>query len=257
MKSWIGLWKKELRLMKPIFISGLLLIALVLSLAIIVPLVRGTDPLQASALLLGAGVLSQFAYIPVFFIISFYRENRHLELWLHTPQSIMKLLSAKIASAVLYGAVTLLVNGILFLTFFLFAAERQVIFPSVGELLTACLLGVLTILFFSLMIGMFVVLFYSLYLLIKPYVGNWPAVLIVFVLVGAGSWIYTEFSNSAVYETLTAWGEVSVQFQTGVLAQITAQAPYSFYAGTFVYGLFEAFLVLVIASFLLEKRVEV
>lgn len=257
MKSWIGLWKKEMRLMKPIFLAGLLLIALVLSLAIIVPLVRGTDPLNASALLLGAGVLSQFSYIPVFFIISFYRENRHLELWLHTPQSIMKLLSAKIASAVTYGAVTLLVNGILFLTFFLLAVEERVALPSVGELLTACLLGALTILFFSLMIGMFVVLFYSLYLLIKPYVGNWPAVLIVFVLVGAGSWIYTEFSNSAVHETLTAWGEVSVQFQTGVLAQITAQAPYSFYAGTFVYGLFEALLVLVIASFLLEKRVEV
>ncbi|RKD73381.1 hypothetical protein ATL39_1674 [Sinobaca qinghaiensis] len=257
MKSWIGLWKKEMRLMKPIFTAGLLLIALVLSITLIVPLVRGTDPINASAILLGAGIFTQFAYIPVFFIISFYRENRHLEVWLHTPQSILKLLSAKIASALACGAVTLLVNGVLFLIFFGLAVPEQVRFPSIGELLTASLLGALTILFFSLMIGMFVILFFSLYLVIKPYAGKWFSILIVFVLVIGGSWIYTKFSNSGVYETLTMWGEISVNFQTGVLGQIAAQAPYSFYTGTFVYGIVEALIVLVIASFLLEKRVEV
>ncbi|SDH74445.1 hypothetical protein SAMN05192534_110105 [Alteribacillus persepolensis] len=254
MNSWSALIKKEFKLTKDIFFVGIALIFLVWGGTFLIE--QAADASQGVMLAgMTAGVFMHFLYVPVYLFISMQKEMSTLPLWLHNPQPMYRLVSAKVASGVLCMIVSLLVNGVIVL-FLIGTTAPLVEWPSVWETTLFSGIGGTMLITYSLYLSLYILLFFAIYLVIRNIFNKWTWLVMVVLFLGV-NWIIGKVSDSSIYAFLTQWGEFTITFQTGVLSQMGDMFPAHFYAGTAVFHVVVMVLVFTISTLLIDRKAEV
>ncbi|RSL33051.1 hypothetical protein D7Z54_12120 [Salibacterium salarium] len=256
MKSWLALLKKEFLLTRTIFLFGIGLIFVVLGISYAMQegyLAPATDRVMLIGMT--AGILMHFIYLPVYMIISMQKELGTLHLWLHSPQPMYRLISAKMISGVVYMIGSLLLNGaiVLAIVFNLLSAED---IPKIMESMEFVGLAGSFIVVQSFYLGLFVLLFISLYLVLRKIFRGWSW-LIVIALFVAFSWMSDKIMAMTWYEALTQWGEITIHFQTGILKPLSDMFSHQLYFGDLLFHFIIMVVIFVISTVLIDRKVEV
>ncbi|MFP7495094.1 hypothetical protein SFC66_15060 [Terribacillus saccharophilus] len=262
MKAWLALVKKEFRVGMPIFL--LTMILFIIGTAAMAALGYKVNhigqPIGIFGLVWGAG-LSFFLAIYMLFSLSIERKRMHL--WLHNPMHASGLLLAKLLTGTVYLLVSLLAasfaayfGGLEFIGFTISEAS----WLKIGIILF------IHVVLFSLDFVVYVILAYVLFLLMERYMHAFLSGIIVFF----GFWIFNGlyfglFQMSKFYETISYWGKIDLESVASGLnfeASITEMAIYfqqdvPIYAGMYVLETVVVILLFFIASWLLDKKVEV
>ncbi|MDQ0300054.1 hypothetical protein J2S78_002501 [Salibacterium salarium] len=256
MKSWLALLKKEFLLTRTIFLFGIGLIFAVLGISYAmqegygppVTIYGMTDRVMLYSMT--AGILMHFIYLPVYMIISMQKELKTFHLWLHSPQPMYRLISAKMISGVVYMIGSLLLNGaiVLAIAYNLMPSEN---IPGYMETIEFVGLAGSFIVAQSFYAGLFVLLFISLYLTLRDILRGWSW-LIVIALFVVFIWISDDLMAAG-----WQWAEISINFETGILRPISEMFLYQFYVGNVLFHFIIMVVIFVISAVLIDRKVEV
>jgi hypothetical protein len=261
MGTWAGLLKKELRLgligfLVPLFLT-------VFSLGAGGYVAWKFD--QPGFLLVAAmtAIIGHTFYMPWYLAFSINAELGKMHLWLHNPNSGYTLLLAKYVSGLVTMAVSLFIPSVL-----VFWSRRTILDQFSYSLITEDNLFVfgletlVLVVAISIYLAVWGVFLWTISRLLVPYVGKLRWVVMI-VLVIAGLWLMNQWESSALFEALTQWGAVEVDFARmmfsidGLGFTWETRKGELLYLGSYVYYLAITVLVFFFSGWLLDRKIEV
>jgi hypothetical protein len=261
MKAWLALVKKEFRIGLPI-----LLLAIVLFLVGLVIVTVATyrfgyawDAVGIIGLAWGGG---HFFFMAIYMLYSLGVERKRLHLWLHNPMHASGLLAAKLVTGTIYMIISLLIISIA-----AYVGGLHFVPFSDGTWFRIGMIAFLHVISFSIDFSVYVILAYIIFLLLERYMPAFLSGVSVFI----GWWVFAYLyfgllADSKFYYAITEWGKIdlgfvanSLQFDMDVRqAIVNFQGEDTFiYAGNYVIELITILIIYFIASWLLDKKVEV
>lgn len=257
--AWVGLLKKEFRLGKPGALVALLLVLTGLSIGGLISL-----KIQHSSVMLviaAALLIGHIFYLPVYLFMSMQGEREKMHLWLHSLHSGRNLLLAKLLNGLIAMFVTLLIPAIVVVSVGSNLIEQFML--SSHPMMDALRLVSYTsihIAALSLYLTIWGVFLWVLYRTLVPYFGkiSWLLLLVLFF---AGSWLLGKWEATALYDRLTKWGAVQIEFDSFLVnlsnMNIDIGNTTVMHVGNFVYYAIISILLLLISGWLLDRKVEV
>lgn len=260
MTAFQGLWKKEWKLS---WLFHTLLISLGVLITAVVYLwlkAKGQEPFISIPLVI---ILTlHIFYLAGYLLFSLNKEGSNLHIWLHSPQSIHKMLGAKFLNGALFMVVSMIIFSALLLFLFFSSGELSFIF---SDLVKGALIANGYIFYQAVVLGVFVLLLWSVYRLVNQYTGKWGLLLVLILAIGLmlmESWIL----DSGLMMTFNSWTEVKVDpsqlfpsiydfFNTNYNVNELETVPFS-YGENIVNILFSVFYYFV-AAYILDRKVEV
>ncbi len=262
MSSWISLVKKEFLLTRAIFIAAIVFIFVVWGFSYVLDYLRigeANVEINESAfagpmmlILMTGGVFMHVFYMPIYIIISMQKELNTFHLWLHTPQPMIKLLSAKLMSGLLCMVISLFINGTIALSLVILHIPEEFM-PSFWN--TVSFIGLFggALIGSSVYFGLYVLLYVAIYLLLRGKIGKWtwPVIIGLFMLM---NWIFSIVEKMNWHQALMEWGTITINIEAEMLAPIF---PMDISAGFLLVHLLFALVLFAIATFLIDRKAEV
>ncbi|MEC1177396.1 hypothetical protein P9B03_02770 [Metasolibacillus meyeri] len=206
MKSFVALLQKEWVLMRGnvlfLFISSLLAVfVLPYILSKNMEINMTTD--EWTFLFLFYSILVGILFAPVQLFKSMQTEIKRKEVWLHSPQSIYKLLAAK----VLFNLCTFLMFTFVILSsVFLLVVSQE---WSIIKIVVASTVMTISLTCLQLLILIYMQVIYVCYLQLNYYIGKFA--IIVAPLALLAGYLLTKFEESVLYRTLFQHGYISLE----------------------------------------------
>ncbi|GGD05673.1 hypothetical protein [Pontibacillus salipaludis] len=260
MTAFQGLWKKEWKL-------SWVFHTIVISLGMLVTAIiywwlrgKGQEPFITIPLIIILAL--HIFYMAGYLLFSLNKEGAKLHIWLHSPQSIHKLLGAKFLNGALFMVGSMIIFTTLLILLFFSAEELSSIF---ADLLKGALLANGLIFYQAILVGVFVLLLWSVYRLINQYTGKWGLLLILALAIGlmiVESWIL----DSGFMVTLYSSMEINVDLRELFPSiynfvndnyNVTEMDEIPFSYGEFVVNILFSTLYYFIAAYILDRKVEV
>jgi hypothetical protein len=209
MNPWIGLLKKEWRISKLWIITTVGIVIAVNIVAYLLAL-KYDEPVAMFFPSLIVTCLHAF-YMLIFMTLSLQTETKRLHLWLHTPQPVFRLVSAKLLLAFGSLLVSLFVSAL-----FTYIASLEIKARYFNEemwnhelFIQSGVLAVLSIVLLSIHMAVWGLFYWVIYRICKqmfPKLSGLIVALIYFLL----GWLFLLFMKTNVYEWLTGWGKVAM-----------------------------------------------
>ncbi|MCF6136281.1 hypothetical protein [Pseudalkalibacillus berkeleyi] len=266
MNAWLSLTKKELRLGLPAFMIPVIAYIIIIGIASYFGY-RAGYPWEAvvGVSITATGMLMFYLIYYLFFSMN--AERKKLHLWLHNPLPAYSLLLAKVVSGLVFMAITLLITGSLTLIAANLSPELTNMVPWV-QIKQFGFLGVVHFFMFALDLAIWFLFFWMVFLVMNRFTGNFLSFVTTFIFVIVSSTIYGWFTNSWIYEKLTMWGEInganllkSLEINTDFTSEggqfSSEMGEMSIYIGQYVFGILFAIGMFLVASWMLERKVEV
>ncbi|WP_240377303.1 hypothetical protein [Bacillus piscicola] len=258
MGSWFALVRKEFLLTRLIFFAALGFIFLVWVFSYVIDSLNTIDDAftwevnahrfagPAMLSLMTAGVILHILYMPVYLIISMQKEANTLQWWLHSPQPMWKLLTAKLTSGLFCMICSLCINAGIVL-FVMFRSLRGEIASL--DLLPLAVRGGLFVVGMSVYFSLYILLFVAIYLTLRGQIGKWSWLVVIglFILLNVAS---ERIAGSGWFQALTHWGGFAIfkDFSFGF--------PEAFF-GTIVFHAIWGVVLFWVSTVLIERRAEV
>ncbi|PAD20308.1 hypothetical protein [Terribacillus saccharophilus] len=261
MKAWLALVKKEFRVGLPI-----MLLAIVLFLVGLVVVTVSTyrfgyawDAVGIIGLAWGGG---HFFFMAIYMLYSLGVERKRLHLWLHNPMHASGLLAAKLVTGTVYMIISLLIVSIA-----AYVGGLNFVAFSDGTWFKIGMIAFVHVIALSIDFSVYVILAYVVFLLLGRYMSSFLSGTVVFI----GWWVFVYlyfglFSQSQFYTAISEWGRIDLGFVANSLhfdisiteALINMQGEeMSIYVGYYIVELITILIIYFIASWLLDKKVEV
>lgn len=255
MNTFHGLWNKEWKMTN---IYHFILISL--SILILAMSYWGLRDDGFQFVLIPSGLLMilHMFYLPGYLLYSFAREGRMLHAWLHSPQSIHQLTLVKFLNGLLFSILSLtIVSGIIYWII----SEVQWLQGYMGDigkvLLWINVHSVLTAIYF----GAFLFLLWSLRHFLNKIIGGWSWLftIVLFVLFPV---LLGWFQSTDLYVFLTKWGYMgiempSIEKKLDSIQVAEASMAMGVHAGTYLFHIILTLLLYFLASYILDRKVEV
>lgn len=250
MKPWLALVKKDLRMNRTfMLVFWLLLLAFSLWFTYAFS--------TTESILLGTAILFilHIAYFPLYLFLCLSGETKQLHLWLHTPRSVIALLSSKITSGIIATFLSMGLAAIypLWLSSRLYDQYMDYIPFTTGELIRIGIELILLMVLLSIQLGIVILFFWSLHRWIHRFAGKWTWVITFFAVISLMS-LWSQFTFSPVYDALTQWGEPIPLYvwQFAEYAEIGQT-----YLGQQLFEVISTLLFFAASVWILERRLEV
>lgn len=267
MNAWLSLTKKELRSGFTAFLVPVIAFIVVASIATFLGHRAGfTWEVLAVASIVATGM--QVFYLAYYLLWSLQSERKKLHLWLHNPLPAYALLLAKIVA----GLVSMMVTTIFTISVFFTAANLSDDFSSgipwtlIYE--NAWIAGI-HFFMFAMDLAVWLIFYWMIYLLFTRYIAPFLSFIVTIVIVIVTSTLYGWFTNSWLYQKMTMWGEIDgselmekFQFEREINEKggnfaAKMGGSMSVYVGEYVFGIAVLLLLFFIASWMLDRKVEV
>ena len=264
MNAWLSLTKKELRLGVPAFLIPVIGFILVAAVAGYFGN-RSGYLWEAVAGVAAVATGIQVFYLVYFLLISLQSEKKKLHLWLHNPMPAYALLLAKVVAGLFSMICTLAIT----ITVLFVSIQQSSALPKVipwEQIEQYWWVPAVHMLLFALDIAIWFIFYWMIYLFLSRYIPTFLSFASTFIFVVATSTFLGWLQGTAFYGTFTHWGEIKVSkvmesFHTEVRAgnaELSAQmGDMSFYVGSYVFEIIFALLIFFLASWILERKVEV
>jgi hypothetical protein len=255
MKAWLALVKKEFRVGLPI-----LLLAIVLFLVGLVIVTVSTyrfgyawDGVGIIGLVWGGG---HFFFLAIYMLYSLGVERKRLHLWLHNPMHASGLLAAKLVPGIVYMIVSLLIVSIA-----AYIGGLHFVDFTEGTWFKIGMIAFVHVIAFSVDFSAYVILAYVVFLLLERYMPTFLSGTVVFI----GWWLFAYlyfglFAESVFYATITEWWKIDLDVVVDFLhvdVESAAVGAIGIYVGDYIIELITILIIYFIASWLLDKKVEV
>ncbi|SDM55063.1 hypothetical protein SAMN04488137_0705 [Fictibacillus solisalsi] len=252
MNPWWGQLAKEYRLGRGGAIGALIALFLYLGIGVYASWRMGNP--ETFLAFCAFALMMHVLYMAGYMCVSLIREQRTLHLWLQTPLPAYKLLLAKLLngwgalafSLFIISAITLL-SGTMVVNLFELDPEltwRDVI--STGILID------IHILLIALYIGIGLTFLWAIYLVVSKSLGKVSGNVIGICLFFFLPWLMSKWEGTGLFHALFIWGKVDLNF-----SDVAYVAFRHVYIGYYFYHFLLALLLLFIASWLIERKVEV
>lgn len=262
MTAWLNLIKKEWRQGIPALILPLVAYLIVAGIAAYF----GSLAESTWTALLGVSFFAttiQVFYLVYYLLHSLNAERKKTHLWLHNPMPGYSLLSAKLVAGLFSMLITF------FLTLTVLVVSLNVLFPVLPpwtDLMNFGLLGSIHIFLIALKFAAWLLFFWMIFLLFNRSLGTFISFLTTFILFIVSAAILERITNSAIYQTLTQWG----QWGQNLCSELVAGLPFqklegseacseasAFYLGSYVFESVGVLLLFFAAAWILDRKVEV
>lgn len=261
MKAWLALVKKEFRVGLPI-----LLLAIVLFLVGLVIVTVSTyrfgyawDAVGIIGLAWGGG---HFFFMAIYMLYSLAVERKRLHLWLHNPMHASGLLAAKIATGTIYMIISLLIVSIA-----AYMGGLHFVEFSDGTWFKIGMIAFVHVVMFAIDFSVYVILAYVVFLLLERYMPAFLSGTVVFI----GWWLFAYLyfgllAETRFYLAITEWWKIDLgvvsdflNFDVNIRSAVVnfQSEAVSIYVGNYVIELITILIIYFIASWLLDKKVEV
>ncbi|PAD37853.1 hypothetical protein [Terribacillus sp. 7520-G] len=261
MKAWLALVKKEFRVGLPILLLAIVLF-LVGLIIVTVSAYRFGYAWDAVGIIGLAWGGSHFFFMAIYMLYSLGVERKRLHLWLHNPMHASGLLAAKLVTGTVYMMISLFIVSIA-----AYLGGLHFVPLSDGTWFKIGMLAFVHVVSFSIDFSVYVILAYVVFLLLERYMPSFLSGTVVFF----GWWVFVYlyfglFSQSKFYTAITEWGRINLGAVANSLhfdisareALVSFQGEgLSLYAGKYVIELIIILIIYFIASWLLDKKVEV
>jgi hypothetical protein len=209
MSPWLGLLKKEWRISKLWIITTVGIVIAVNIVAYLFAL-KYDEPIAMFVPSLIVTSLHAF-YMLMFMALSLQTEAKRLHLWLHTPQPVFRLVSAKLLIAFGSLLVSLFVSAL-----FTYIASLKIKERYFHEemwdhelFIQSGMLAVLSIVLLSIHLAVLCLFYWVIYLICKQMVPKLSGLIVTLIYFLFG-WLFSLFMKTNVYEWLTGWGKVAM-----------------------------------------------
>ncbi|WP_221566675.1 hypothetical protein [Alkalihalobacillus sp. TS-13] len=266
MIAWLSLTKKELRLG---FISFLIPVIAFIAVAAIATFFgyRAGYTWEVLAVVSVVATGMQVFYLTYYLLSSLQSERKKLHLWLHNPLPAYALLLAKVVAGLFSMIVTLMLTVGVFFTATHLSDDFSAYIPWSLIYENAWIVG-LHYFMFAIDLAVWFLFYWMIYLLLTRYIAPFFSFVVTFIIVIVTSTIYGWFTNSLFYHKITRWGEIdgsemlkNFQIDAEISKESTEFATeiggMSVYMGEYVFGIAVALLLFFVASWMLDRKVEV
>jgi hypothetical protein len=261
MNAWLALTKKEFRLGLPAFLVAVILFAGVVGGGYFAGNYIGYQQ-EFITIAFTVVVMLHVFFLTFYFFHSLNMERKRLHLWLHNPMPISGLLFAKLATGLLFMAITFIISITLLALFF------NHIYDIFNEQTTVNIVGLITfgIFAFGISIAITFVFFWSIFLTLSQRMNDFLSFILTFMLFLFMAWAYDNFIHLSFMETLTTWGtiqlkDIMVGFEfsiiEGSIEVETLNEASIFYIGHFVRELIVTVIMFFAACWMIDKKAEV
>ena len=210
MKSWKGLFRREwIHLKWWVLLLGVVHLLVAFVGPVLISKIFGTpQDFFSLTLILSSSWLVFNMFIAMFMLLqSLGYELKRVDVWLHSPASMLKLVGSKAIFAVLTTGSSLLFGGILLGISFYLSESRETLTFSEGAL---PLLSVLVSLFlYSILLMAITFFIWSVYQVLRSRVGEW-AVIFTIVVVFIGLYGLEKIRILALFSPIFKWGPVQM-----------------------------------------------
>jgi hypothetical protein len=261
MQAWFSLVKKEFRVGVPIFVLAVILYIVALLIVGITGYRFGytMDAIGIMSLFWGAG---HFFFIAIYMLYSLGVERKRLHLWLHNPMHAGGLLTAKLLTGTAYLVISLLLVSIA-----AYIGGLNFVEIPEGTWFKLGMLAFIHVVLVSIDFSIYIILAYCIFLFLERYMPSFLSGTVVFI----GSWLFIYlffwlFGQSEAYLAITEWGSIDFGYvaqalhfdvNTREFAASLEGTETQFYIGNYVIELITVSIIFFIASWLLDKKVEV
>lgn len=268
MNAWIHLVRKELRLGFVPFLIPIVAFIVILLITIYFGNRYG-HMWDAVAGVAFSTVSMLIFYLVYYLLISLSAERRRLHLWIHTPMKGYGLLSAKLVAGLISLIITMIITGVIG---WIAYSQSEVLGNVLGgfhfEKIVLFFAG--NIILLAISAGITIMLFWTIYLVLNNYFRPFISFILTFLLFVLVVTLYGYFVDSAIYDTLTMWGEIKL---TGLIENSSFYMDFfdpdefaefeeykneaSIYLGSYIFESIVTIILFFISCWLLDRKVEV
>lgn len=251
MKSFVGLLKKEWVLYRSWFLMGIFA-GIMLSWIVPYVLHQFVDLFaQENQLAFAFTLLVLFVggfYSVLQFLGSMRLDIKAKESWLHSTNSITKLIGAKIACSLIGYALF----NTLFVSFAIFHLKEEFI-ANIGQIVLVLVIIVIMLTIFQFMLFVLLLFFLAFYLQLKHMIGRFSIVLTM-IAFGFTTSAWVRITESHFYETVFQRGAISLSKLEPFLPKVRATTTMEWRLGS-IYVVEEvAFILLIVLLFLAASK---
>lgn len=208
MNAWFALTKKEFRLGLPAFLFAVFLYGGFLSMAYWMGRMIGFNGEVVMIRVALIFILIFHIFFLFFYMIySLTYERKRLHLWLHNPMPISGLILSKLASGIVYAAITF--------TVFLTAAHllQKNNYDFISEQTMFNITGISTIWIFSagITLAILFTFFWAIYLTLGQWMNDFFSFIVTIILFFLSAWLYESFTHLPFMQALTDWGTIQIE----------------------------------------------
>jgi hypothetical protein len=209
MSPWIGLLKKEWRISKLWILTtvGIVIAVNIVAYLLALKYDKPITMLVPSLIVTGLHVF----YMLMFMALSLQTEAKRLHLWLHTPQPVFRLISAKLLIAFGSLLVSLFVSALFTYIASLGIKERYFYEEMWNHelFIQSGVLAVLSIVLLSIHMAVWFLFYWVIYRICKQMIPKLSGLIVTLICLLFG-WLFSLFMKTNVYEWLTGWGKVAM-----------------------------------------------
>lgn len=209
MNPWVGLLKKEWRISKLWILTTVGIVIIVNMVAYLLSL-KYDEPIAMFVPSLVVTCLHAF-YMLMFMALSLQTEAKRLHLWLHTPQPVFRLVSAKLLIAFASMLISLFVSALFTYIASLGIKERYFHEEMCNHelFIQSGVLAILSIVLLSVHMAVLCLFYWGIYRICKQMIPKlWGLIVtLIYFLLG---WLFSSFMKTNVYEWLTGWGKIAM-----------------------------------------------
>lgn len=259
MNAFQALWKKEWKMTRVYHLFIFIMIILIMGFTYWKLAKYGNEIMIIPIIIM---ISLHLFYLPGYMLFSLGGESKQLHMWLHTPQSIHKLIGVKLLTGLSYSVISL---TLVTLIGYWIARGITGIEKYLSDLTEIMLWGEFHIIVGAIYISLLLLLLWTIRQMLKNYIGklSWVVVIILFFALPI---LNGMFQTTAVYDAITHWGYITFDTASKFSSLNTLEQDYpnarvnftkSFYFGTYFFQIILASIMYFLATYLLDKKVEV
>lgn len=190
--------------------------------------------------------------VPAAMMFSLNTEVNQMELFLHNPQSVHKLLFVKFLNGFVFAMsytlvviISVIIVNMIWPTFD----------PTSLEIFLYLFNFTLLMIISSIPFMALLLFLWTLHQILRKYLGVFSLIIVIIVLI-AGTQLVSLVNQTDIYQTLTSWGAIKVPFNKGVFS-LGNNIGMTIYLGIYIfYGIISAVLYF-LSVYLIDRKVEV
>ncbi|MGO4498409.1 hypothetical protein AB4114_21255 [Paenibacillus sp. 2RAB27] len=246
MRVYKALFLKDFRLIRSVFLIGLVMNALIIILTLYLGMIA--ENTLFIFLPLVAAVIFHVLYMPITLLISLKTEANQLHLWLHNQRPASILMLSKLGNSLIMNVISLLM--LYLMSGLLIIPKFRLIEKYWTDTWYSGLLIFLHTIMISILIGIWVILLWALYYYLKNKIGRYSWFFLIAAVI-VPSWMNTLFENTALYRVLTKWGGITYHFPSFAISPIQT------YAGEYVYNFLIIIGLFALTAWIIDNKIEV
>lgn len=241
-----GLYFREWKMMKGFFVGQFIILLIML----LIPW-GSTLPEKLVELLLLAVII-----VPAAMMFSLNTEVNQMELFLHNPQSIHKLLFVKVLNGLVFAMIYAFVLIIsLILVHMIWPTFNLTIFGILLYLTSFTLQMVIISIPFMVML----LFLWALHQILRNYLRSFSLIIVIAVLI-VGTQLISLVSHTDFYQIITEWGAIKTPFNNGYSSPFVEESVNfrrTIYLGNYIFYGIISVIIYFISAYLIDRKVEV